>query len=145
MFQHLYGKNKNSGPASPLAHQGGQALITSVIVIGVIALLVASSLMILSLGSLRSTVSAQKSSEAIALNNACAEEGLYRLKQTSTYTGSGQVTLSANTCSFTVANDGAQKLITISSIIGKITKKTEVRLTVTQQGIITIVSWQDVP
>ena len=135
MFQRLCGKNKNEG----------QALITSVIVVGIIALLVASSLMILSLGSLRSTISAQKNSEAVALNNACAEEGLFRIKQNPSYVGSDQVILSGNSCSFTVANDGSQKLVTISSIIGKITKKAEVRLTVTQQGIITIVSWQDVP
>lgn len=121
-------------------------MLASVVVIGIISLVAAGSIILLSINALRGTVTAQQSSEASALNNACGEKALHLIRQISTYTGSDNLTIAGKTCYFTVSDlGGGNRLIVISSAIGSVVRKNEIRVIVGDDGLITVKSWQDVP
>lgn len=123
----------------------GQVLIVSAIVVGVVSLLIAGSLMLIGLSSLRGTTITAQAALAGALDNGCAEEALYRIRQLPSYTGSDSYAPNGNTCFFTVSDIGGnQRKINLASAVGNVIKKTEIILTVSG-GAITIDSWQDVP
>jgi len=121
----------------------GQILIVGVIVIGVVALLVASSSMLLGLNSLRGATTARQSAEASALNIACSEEVLYVVRQTPTYVGSGDYILNNNNCSYSVTDIGdGQKRILLFSEVGEVIRKIEIIITISDNRI-SINSWQN--
>ncbi|MFH1759141.1 MAG: hypothetical protein ABH822_01100 [Patescibacteria group bacterium] len=130
-----------------LRYNNGQVLLATVITIGIVGLVIAGSLILISLNSFKGVVSARQSSEATALNLGCAEKALLFIKQVPSYTGSDSFTLENNTCYYTVTNEGGDsRLITISSAVGVVIRKTEISLTIDiVTGKITIDSWQDVP
>jgi hypothetical protein len=145
----------------------GQVLIVSVVIVGVISLLVASTLMLVGLSSLRGAVTAGQSIKAMALNNGCAEQALYYTRQSPSYTGSDSYALDngncpdaspcwdgvciidgseclLDTCLFTISDVDGQKKIELYSVVNDIVKKMEIFLTINNNKII-INSWQDVP
>ena len=127
------------------AYDKGQVLLVGIIVVGVAALLVASSFMLLGLNSLRGVTTANQSAQASMLGMACAEEALYRIHQSPSYVGSDSYTLEDNECLYSVVDiGGGQKKITLSGTVGSVVRKIEIIITVNGSEII-INSWQDVP
>ena len=123
----------------------GQVLIVGVIVVGAIGLLIAGTLLVVGLNSLKEAVTTSQSVKVMALNNGCAENALYYIRQLPSYTGSDNYTLdNDNICLFTVSNIGEQKKIELSSTVDGIIRKVEIILTIINNEI-TIDSWQDVP
>ena len=124
----------------------GQVLLASVIVIGTIGLVIAGSLILLSISSLKGTIATRQSAQAVALNNACEEKALFLIKQTPSYSGSDQIILNFQTCSFTVVDlGGNNRLVTVNSIIGNVIRRTQISLTVDSNSNITIDYWREVP
>ena len=135
MFLHHFANNNK-----------GQVLLTSVIAIAVISLVIASSLILVSINSFKVILAARQSAEAAALTNACAEEALYRVNQTN-FLGSGSVIIDSKTCNFTVQDLGSnQRLISTSSTILGVVKKTEIKINVSQpNNVIKVIYWKEVP
>ena len=78
-----------------------------------------------------------------ALTNACAEEALQQIRDSTPFTGSGNLTLGQGACSYTVTSQGAQnRTITASGTVGTIIRKVKVIINKINPQI-TVTSWQE--
>lgn len=102
------------------------------------------SLILLGLGSSRTSFAVEQSNQAKALVNACAEEALQQIRDFLPFTGSGSLTLGQGSCSYTVTSQGVQnRTIIASGTVGTIIRK--VRITINKiNPTIVATSWQEV-
>ena len=123
----------------------GYITLVSVLVVGAVGIAIALSLILLGAGSSRTSFALQQSAQAKGLANACAEEAREQIRESTLFTGSGNLTLGQGTCSYTVTNTGGTNRIVIASgTVGTIVRK----LTITISAInpfIVINSWQEGP
>ncbi len=123
----------------------GYILLISVLVVGAIGVAISTSLLLLGLGSSRTSHAYQQSNQAKALANACAEEGLEQIRNSTPFTGSGNLSFSTGLCTYTVTSQGGQnRTITASGTVSTVTRKISVIIN-SINPTITAVSWQEVP
>lgn len=124
--------------------QRGYITLISVLIIGAVGLAIATSLILLGLGSSRTGFALEQSDQAKGLAMACAEEALQQIRDSTPFVGAGTVTLGQGTCTYTVTNTGGQtRLIIASGTVGSVVRK--VRITISQiNPTIIISSWQEV-
>jgi len=124
--------------------QDGYITLISVLVVGAVGLAITTSLLLLGLGSSRTSFAVEQSNQSKALANACVEEGLQQIRDSTLFTGSGNLTLGQGTCTYTVTSQGGQnRTVTASGTVGTIVRK----VTIIINGInplITATSWQEV-
>jgi len=113
-------------------------------VVGAVGVSIAVSLLLLGLSSSRTSFALEQSNQAKALANACIEEALQQIKDSTPFTGTDNFMLGQGTCTYTVTNDGGQnRTITSSGTVGTIIRKVEIIIdTINPQ--INITSWQEV-
>ena len=121
----------------------GYVTLLSVLVVGAVGLAITVSLVLLGLGASQSSLSLEKSAQAKSLANACAEQALQEVRNDINLSGSGNLSLTQGSCSFTVANTGSEsRLIIASGQAGKAVRK--VKLNIDQiNPQINILSWQE--
>lgn len=122
----------------------GYVALIAVLIIGAAA--TASCLALLANGtdSQRAALVAVQSKQARNLAAACAQEALQVMHDTTSYTGTGSLTLGAGTCSYTVAvTSGANRSIVTSGNVSNVTRKVQVYATINSSGI-SVTSWQEV-
>ncbi|MBT4277763.1 hypothetical protein HOD96_03415 [Candidatus Falkowbacteria bacterium] len=119
-------------------------MLLSILIISAIGSAIAVSLLLLGLSSSQNSFSLQQSYQAKSLADTCAEEGLEQIRNLSSFTGAGNLTLSNGTCSYTVANLGGENR-TVSAIgyVGDLTKRIKVVIDQINPQI-NIISWQEV-
>ena len=123
----------------------GFITLISVLVVGAVGVAVAVSLILLGLGSSRTSFAVEQSNQAKGLANACAEEALQQIRDSTPFTGSGSLTLGQGTCSYTVTNQGGQnRTITSSGTVGSIMRKVKIIIDKINPTI-QVVSWQEAP
>ena len=116
----------------------------SVLVVGAIGIAITTSLLLLSVGTLLTSFSEERSGQARALANACAEEGLRQIRHAAAFTGTGNLSLGSGTCSYTVTSQGGENRTVISSgLAGTVTRKVKVIINAIAPAIQTV-SWQEV-
>jgi len=122
----------------------GYITLISVLVVGAVGVAVATSLILLGLGSSRTSFAIEQSNQAKSLANACAEEALEQIRDLTSFTGSGNLVLGQGSCTYTVTSQGVQnRTITASGTVGTIIRK--VKIIINQiNPTIQIVSWQEV-
>lgn len=127
-------------------NQDGVITLISVLVIGAVGVAITLSLIQLGLGSSRTSFAVEQSNQAKTLANACAEEALQQIRDSSSFTGSGNLTIGQGTCTYTVTNQGgSNRTITASGAVGSVIRKVSITLTVNAiNSRITITSWQEV-
>ena len=124
-------------------HKGFITLI-SVLVVGAVGVAIATSLILLGLGSSRTSFAIEQSNQAKGIANACAEEALQQIRDSTPFTGSGNLTLGQGTCAYTVTSQGGQnRTITSSGTVGSIMRKVKIIID-TINPTIQVVSWQEV-
>lgn len=127
----------------PFVTRGYIALIT-VLVTGAVGVAIAVSVVLLGLSTSRTSFAAQQSLQARALADACIEEALQQIHDSTPYTGTAGLTLGQGSCSYTVTSQGAQNRTVISTgTVGTIIRKVKVIIS----GInptISLTSWQEV-
>ena len=124
-------------------HKGFITLI-SVLVVGAVGVAITTSLILLGLGSSRTSFAVEQSNQAKGLANACAEEALQQIRDSTPFTGSGNLTLGQGTCSYAVTSQGAQnRTITASGAVGAIIRKVKIIIDKINPTI-QVVSWQEV-
>jgi hypothetical protein len=122
----------------------GFITLVSVLVIGAVGVAITASIILLGLGSSRTSFAVEQSSQAKALTNACAEEALQQIRDLTSFTGSGNLILGQGTCSYTVTSQGGQnRTIIASGTVGTIVRKTTVIIDKINPTI-QVVSWQEV-
>jgi hypothetical protein len=122
----------------------GYVTLISILVVGAIGTAIATSLILLGISSSRTSFSVEQSNQAKGLTNACVEEALQQVRNSSSFTGSGNLTLGQGSCSYIVTSQGGQnRMITASGTVGSIVRKVTVvinRIT----PLINLTSWQEV-
>ena len=129
------------------AGSGGYVALMTVIVLGMVATVIATSLVLLGLGHSRSALSENQSTQAKSAADACAEEALRQIRVTPAYTGINVAgpTLVGSTCTYTVTNTGGNnRQITTTGIAGNNTRKVSISITALTPNIV-FSSWQETP
>ncbi|MDD5416182.1 MAG: hypothetical protein PHE48_04235 [Candidatus Daviesbacteria bacterium] len=124
--------------------QRGYIALITVLVAGAVGVAIAVSLLLLGLGSSRTSFSLEQSNQAKALVNACSEEALQQISNSIPFEGTGSLTLSQGSCSYTVTKlTGQNRTITASGTVGTIIRKASITLDKIRPSI-NITSWQEV-
>lgn len=122
----------------------GFIALISVLVVSTIGTAIAVSLLLLGIGSSRTSFALMQSYQAKALADACAEEALEKIRDSTPFTGTGSLTLGQGACSYTVTSSGGQsRTATSSGTVGTIIRK--VKITIDKiTPLINVTSWQEV-
>lgn len=126
-----------------LQAEPGYVVLLTVLIVGVVAVSVATTLLISSVDAARSAAVEEQSRKARAMSDACIEEALEQIRAASNFTGYGIVALGGNACSYNVINlGGTNRKIIASSTVGSVVRKSRAMLDKVKP--IRITSWQDV-
>ncbi|MBI2033816.1 MAG: hypothetical protein HYT13_01825 [Candidatus Liptonbacteria bacterium] len=127
-----------------LKAKGGYITLLMVIIVGAIGVATGVSLLLLGVGSSRSSLSFEKSNQAKALSNACAEAALDQIRNSSAFSGSAGLTFGRGSCSYQVLNLGGQsRLINASGTVDEVVRKIKITLNQITPKI-NLTSWQEV-
>ncbi len=147
IINNSYHSDANSGNSDRLDHShrsSGYIVLITVLVIGAIGAAIATSVIWLGLGSSKSSLALEQSNQAKALANACSEEALQQIRDSTPYTGSGNLTLGQGTCSYTVTSGtGQNRTITATGTVGTILRKVTITIDAINPAI-NVTSWQEV-
>jgi hypothetical protein len=121
----------------------GFATLFSVLIVAAIGLTIAVSTIMSGIGTIKSSLSLETSSEARALANACAEEALQMVRDSASFSGTNTLTLGNGECTYTVNNAGGEnRTITSSGTSGLATRK--VNITIDRiNPTIRIILWEE--
>lgn len=124
--------------------EGGYVALLSVLVVGAVGIAVSVSLLLLGLGSSRTSFAVEQSLQAQGLANACAEEGLQQIRSSTSYTGTGSLTFGQGTCAYTVTTQGGEsRTIVATGTVSTIVRKVQVVISDISPSIV-VASWQEV-
>lgn len=125
--------------------ESGYVALIAMLVIGAVASTIAGSLLLLGLGSSRSSFAEERSNHAKALANACSEEALQQIRDNTNYSASNvTITLGQGSCTYSViVNAGENRTINSSGTVGSITRKVKVTVTAINPKII-VSPWEEV-
>ncbi len=125
-------------------NQKGYVILITVLVIGAVGVAIAASVLWLGLGNSKSSFTLEQSNQAKALANACSEEALQQIRDSTPFTGTGSLTLGQGYCSYTVTSQGSQnRTATASGTIGTVVRKVKVTIDKINPSI-NVTSWQEV-
>lgn len=124
--------------------QRGYIILISILVIGAVGVAITLSLILLGIGTSRTSFAYEQSNQAQGLANACAEEAMQRIRDSTPFIGSGNLPLGQGTCNYTVTTQGPQnRTIIASGTVGTIIRK--VRIIINRiNPTIQVVSWQEI-
>lgn len=127
------------------AHQGYVFLVT-VLIVGVIATVTATSLMLLGWAAEQNGQLVAQSIQAFENAQTCVERTLRNLKYDPAYVGSGTITLTNGTCTIrAVAGQGNDRRVICSEgVFGQNTRRLEVTISRLYPSVI-VQSWREVP
>lgn len=126
-------------------NSGGYIALLTVLIVGAASLAIALSVLLRGSESRRMAQSEQQSIQSRKLADACAEEALQQIHDSTSFTGTNSLTFSTGTCSYTVTNTGgSNRSITSSGNANGVVRKDAISATI---GAVTIsiVSWQETP
>ena len=125
-------------------NNSGYITLISVLVVGAVGIAVTLSLILLGLGSSRTSFALEQSNQTKALTNACAEEAMQQIRDSMSFTGNGNLSLRQGTCNYTVTSQGGQnRTITALGTVGTIVRKVKIIISKINPTI-TVTSWQEV-
>jgi hypothetical protein len=126
----------------PIHPQKGFAVLLSVLVLAAAGVALCVSLLYLSINAAQTAGTFQESMQANGLANACAEVALQKLVTTSSFTGTGSLTLGQGTCTYTVATgSGSTDSIKSTGTVGMTVRKVQITIAIPQ---LTVSLWQEV-
>lgn len=122
----------------------GYTTLISVIISGAIGTSIALSLLTISLNSIQTNFTNNRSIRARTVAEACAEIALLKIQSDTNYVGGDNITIDDAAGSYAVSNLGGQnKEIQALASIGSITSKLKIEINQVTPNII-ISSWQEV-
>jgi hypothetical protein len=123
-------------------HNHGYVALVTVLIVAAIGISIVISGILTGIGSVRSSFVGDESLGVKSLANACAEEALEKINESS-FVGTGSLTMSTGTCTYSTASASGTWTITSSSTIGGVVRKVKVTASSTSPSI-QISSWQEV-
>lgn len=137
----LQSKNKK------LTTENGFVAFTTILVVSIVTLGVAVSISLLGVGEARNSLDFKRGHETLKIAEACVEEGLLRLRNEDTYTGTGATPLPVGngSCTISVSGVGSDRTIdVVGNHNATPTFSKGIQVTVKRTGnSINIVSWQE--
>lgn len=122
----------------------GYATLFAVLLVGAVGVAITLSLVVLGLGSSRTSFVMQQSYQAKAFAFACAEEGLQQIRSSTPFTGSGTLLFSEGSCGYTVTNTGGQnRRVVATGTVSMVVRKVDITVTAINPNV-TIGTWQEV-
>ena len=127
--------------------QKGHITLIAVITVTALGSAIALSLLMLGLGYSKNSYVLERSYQAKALADACAEEALQKINDSTSYEGSGNLAEGNGSCTYTVIKGTGQNReittrATVSDAIGEVTRKVNVRVDQTNPRIY-IAGWEE--
>lgn len=138
-----YKKQKNINKVG--YYYNGYVALVSVLIVGIVALSITTSVILLGLGSSRTGFVLEQTEQARGLATACAERALDKLRKDLNYTGNETITLGQGSCQIrpVLGSGNTNRTIETTGTVGTIVKKVKVIIAqVTPQTQLT--SWQEV-
>lgn len=124
--------------------QSGFVTLLSTLVVGAVGLAITTSVILLGLASYRTSFAGQQSAQARSLADVCAEEGLQQIRDLTSYTGTGTLTVGQGSCTYTVASQGGEsRTVSAEGIVGTVTRRALITVTTINPSIV-VSSWQEV-
>lgn len=122
----------------------GFITLLSVLVVGSVGVAIAVSLLLLGLGQARTSFAVIQMGQARGLTDACAEEALEHIRESTSFTGAGNLSLGNGSCGYTVTSQGGEnRTIQATSTVGSVVRKVNIVIT-DINPLITISTWQEV-
>ncbi len=116
----------------------------SVLVVGAVGASIAVAVILLGLGSSRTSMDVLRSGEARELASACAEEALLFVRDSMSPPASGGLTLGNGTCEYAITDQGDQNFVVdASGVVGTVIRKVKV-IAMESDSMVSVDSWQEV-
>lgn len=116
----------------------------SVLIIGAVGTSIVISLILLGIGSSKTTIVIEQSYEAKALADLCTEEALEQIRLATAFTGTASIDIGTGNCEYTIANTGGEnRTIQSTGTKGTVIRKVEVSINQINPTI-EIVSYKEV-
>lgn len=123
--------------------QGYIALIT-VLIVGSASLAIGLALLLAGTDSQKTILSMQQSTQARSMAVSCAEEALQQMHDSTTFSGTNNLSIGGGTCAYTVTDlGGSSRRVDASATVGTVARKVQVYATIGASSI-SITSWQEV-
>jgi hypothetical protein len=131
--------------AIDIRKQDGYIALMTVLIVGAVSVAVACAVLLAGADNQRSVYVLQRSLQARASAHTCAEEALQVIHDTTTYTGTGNLTLgNGMSCSYTVTNTGGNnRTITTVATVNSVVKRLLITATIGSTNI-AVTSWKEV-
>jgi hypothetical protein len=125
--------------------RSGYVFLISVLFIGAIAMTTAATLVVLGVGSIRSSISTTQSTQAMHNAETCVEQALRSLRASASYAGDETLTLTTGSCTlYPIGGSGnLNRVICAKGIVGNLVRRVEVRVS-SLRPVGRITSWQEV-
>jgi hypothetical protein len=131
-------------PRFARTHNQGFAILLTVIVAGAVGLTIVATVLLLGVDMARSSLVTVNSHQAGTMADTCAEEALEQIRESDSFTGTNNVTIDSQSCSYTVTNTGGTtRSITANSTVNNITRRVSITITAISPSIV-VSSWQEV-
>ncbi len=122
----------------------GFVTLIGVIVFGSVCTALVVVVLVLGIGSTKTSIATYQSRQALALAHACSEEALETIRENNGFVGGGNINFGSNSCSFTITNKGGEgRNVASSGSVGTIIRKVEVEIDAINPQI-NVTSWQEV-
>ncbi len=141
----MFKSKKMSDVRCQISDVQSNAYITliSIITIGAIGLSVVLFLLLAGINSSKSVILVEQSAKARLLVNACSEEALQQIRNSTPFAGSGTLTLGSDSCDYLVVSlTGQNRVIYASSTVQNVIRKAQINIDVINPEI-NVVSWQE--
>lgn len=127
-----------------MKQSGGYIALLAVLIVGAATMAIAIALLTTGSDAQRTSLMTQQSIQARQLAHGCVDEALQKIRDQTSYVGTGTVTTANGSCSYTVTNPGgSNRTITTNSTIGNVVRKVTTYVTIGASSI-SITSWQEV-
>lgn len=144
MVQQLYAFLNMNKQSVKIQQKPAYIALLSVLILGAIGTAITTTLLLTGIGNAKSSFVFEQSTQAWALANGCAEEGLQKIRDQASFTGTGNLTLGQGTCTFTVTDQGGEsRTVFAQGTVGTITRKSRIIITAINPSI-TISNWSEV-
>lgn len=122
----------------------GYITLISVLIVGAIGTSIVIALVLLGIGSSKTSIALEQSFEARSLATLCAEEALEQIRSNDAFSGTATLSIGNGDCEYTVINNGGEsRTIESTGTAGNVIRRTEVEISQIYSTI-QITNWVDV-
>ncbi len=118
-------------------------MLLSILIVSAIAVAITVSLILLGVGSSRTSLVTEQSHRAMSLVDSCAEEALMQVRNSTPYDGGGSIDIEYGGCEYEVIKlTGENRIINASSTVSTVIRKAKITIDTINPSI-NITSWEE--